>query len=220
MSFYCTLLGFLLAASASPVAAQAALDCNPLLGREQGREAPLLRRAPHGGSRPTPHRLLVRWSKGVREFVDRAPFMEGAEEGTRHLYCGYDPSVGMHLIYRIDEESSYGLLLVDATGELLPAGERVLFTEDKTRYLAEIQPGGLDGEEWRIYSKSGHQVWKGFSCAHTSKNSCTTLETPRWNDSGKLQADAVCGPAHVRTPVTLRLLNKRWSWTPVITCQR
>src|SRR5476649_2912981 len=108
-------------------AAQGALSCERLLGQEQTAELPYLRTAPHGASRPTKHSLVVKWSKGVHDFVDKAPYWEQGEDGSRHLYCGFDAQLGMHLIYKIDETSGRGVLLDDVTGRVLPGGETVTF---------------------------------------------------------------------------------------------
>src|SRR5438874_11693600 len=101
--------------------AQRTLSCDTLVGYSQDSEVRYLRSAPHGASRPTPHRLAITWSKGVRVFDDHT--LAGYQDGSRHLYCGYDPKLEFHLIYQIDESSSRGVLLDDATGKVLPAGE-------------------------------------------------------------------------------------------------
>lgn len=222
MKLHYTLLALLLGLITRPVSAQGALDCGPLFGQRPEKEASFLRLAPHGASRPTEHRLIVGWSKGSREFVDQAPYQVHSQEGTRHLYCGYDPVVGMHLIYRADTAASQGLLLNDATGEILPGGERVIFSGDRARYLALVQIDGADGKEWRVYSSTGKEMWSGFDCTPVANSRfCTPLEAPRWNTSAELEAVAKCwreaDQAWQRKSVTLRLVNGRWAWTP--TCR-
>lgn len=132
--------------------AQRTLTCEPLVGKGQDKEVPYLKLAPHGASRQAKHRLVVHWANGVREFADKAPYMEDEEDGSRFLYCGFDPELSLYLIYKIDEASSRGVLLDDATGRVLPAGETVIFSGDGQRYFASVQPEGLDGNEW---TKSG-----------------------------------------------------------------
>jgi hypothetical protein len=217
------LVALLLGSFAPALRAQDALDCAPLFGHPE-QEASLLRQAPHGASRPSPHRLIVSWSHGKRELVDQAPYQLGSQDGTHHLYCGYDHLSRLHLIYKADERAGFGLLLNDSTGEIFPGGERVLFSRDRARYLAFIQLDGMDGQVWRVYSRTGRRIWEGADCTPMGQSRfCTPLEAPRWNASGRLEADAVCpgvgdGPS-VRTKVTLRLLDGNRRLTPAVICK-
>src|SRR4051812_25186858 len=110
MKMLAALIGLLLAVFAPALRAQDDVDCAPLFRHQEG-EAALLKTSPHGASRPTVHRLVVAWSHGKRDFVDKAPYLEGGEEGMRHLYCGYDRESRMHVIYKADDQAGYGVLL-------------------------------------------------------------------------------------------------------------
>src|SRR4051812_16096684 len=123
--------------------AQSALDCAPLLGQGQEEERPFLSQAPGAVTRPSRHRLAGRWAGGTRTFLDRAPYMEGDMDGARYLYCGYRRDVAMHLLYYQHDDMSEGVLLDNATGRTLPAGERVLFSPGREKYFASRQPNGL-----------------------------------------------------------------------------
>jgi hypothetical protein len=202
--------------------AQQPLDCSALQTQKPLDEKVTLATAPHGATRPSPHRLDVTWSRGVRSFVDVAPYGIGAEEGVRHFYCGYDPATKMHLIYRYNEDEVDGLMLNDRTGVVLGAGYSVIYTADQRRYLAIVQPDGVDGQEWRIYFADGRLEAKGPTGRCDRAFQCTEIESPRWTAEGRLEADAICWSddrkAH-RVPVRLSAPDSSWSWTPEKPCK-
>ena len=104
--------------------AQGPLDCSALQSSMLWNEASALATAPHGATRSTEHRLDVRWSHGIRSFVDVAPYGIGDAAGIRYDDCGYEARTGMHLVYRYNEDEVNGLLLHDGTGALLPPDTR------------------------------------------------------------------------------------------------
>ena len=205
--------------------AQRTMTCEPLVGQGQEKEVPYLKLAPHGASRPAKHRLAVRWAKGVREFADKAPYMEDEEDGSRFLYCGFDPELSLHLIYKIDEASSRGVLLDDATGRVLPAGETVIFSGDFQRYFASVQPEGLDGNEWHVYSRDGTEIWKGLSGISAKHPTLgydyfiATLESPRWSAANELEATLKCASGDTTAhTVMLRPVKGGYNWSPAVHC--
>lgn len=66
-------------------------------------EAEALRGAPAGVRRISKHHLAIRWSKGIRAFLDSG-VVEGELAGVRYQYCGF--ALGYHLIQKAEEVSS------------------------------------------------------------------------------------------------------------------
>ncbi len=202
--------------------AQGPLDCSALQSSMLWNEASALATAPHGATRSIEHRLDVRWSHGIRSFVDVAPYGIGDAAGIRYDDCGYEARTGMHLVYRYNEDEVNGLLLHDGTGALLPAGYTVTFLTDHRRYLAVVQSGGMDGQEWRIYSRDGQLLLKGPTVSCDDDFRCTALSNPHWTAAGDLEADHSCGRAlNFKEGVLLRLgsPSPKWSWASVRPCR-
>ena len=186
-------------------------------------EAEALRGAPAGVRRISKHRLAIRWSKGVRGFVDSG-VVEGEMAGVRYQYCGF--ALGYHLIQKDEDGLRSGVLLDTSTGRLLSAGQMVNFSPDGTRYFATQQPDGLDGEEWLLYSRPGVRLWKGLSGIVTKSAPggyeyfTATLEGPRWSARGELEATARCAADTTRTTVvTLVASGRQYRWMPTVRCR-
>ena len=206
---------------ASPLRSQSAtLSCTE-------DEASALRQAPLGAARVSPERLTVNWAGGSVVFADSGT-EEGTLAGTAYRYCGFDATVGVHLIHKDAGDVGTGVLLVEASGRILPGGQEVSFAPDGRRYFATAQPDGLDGEEWYIYTRHGSQIWEGVSLIirrHSRAKydySFATLNQPHWSSAGELQATLTCenGPAGQAATVTLTRVGRRWRWVPVIACPR
>ena len=185
-------------------------------------EAAVLRTAPSGVRRVSKHRLIIRWTGGVRAFADTGDD-NGELGGVRYEYCGV--VLGYHLIRKVDDGLSTGVLLDTATGRLLPAGQMVSFSPDTTRYFATQQPDGMDGEEWLLYSRRGVQLWKGESGISAKSASLgyeyfiATLEAPHWSPRGQVEASLRCVNDTTRTTmVSLVASGARYRWTPIEHC--
>jgi hypothetical protein len=187
-------------------------------------EAVALRRAPPGVARVSRSRLTVKWFNGTRTFRDSG-LVDGSMDGISYYYCGYSARAGFHLIHKHDDAIFTGVLLNQTTGKLLPAGQAVIFAPDMQRYFATVQPDGLDGEEWYLYSVSGTTIWKGLSGITAKHPSLkydyfiATLDAPQWAASGELQATLKCTSGkHATTSVTLRRQRGEYVWTPAVSC--
>jgi len=198
----------------------AALSC-------AGDEASALRQAPLGAARVSPQRLTVTWASGSTIFADSGT-EEGSLDGTAYRYCGFNPTVGMHLIHKAADGVFTGVLLDDATGRILPAGQEVLFAPDRTKYFATVQPDGLDGQEWYLYARDGSLIWRGESGITDHHPSAkydyfiATLDQPRWSNAGALQSTLLCaiGPPGRSATVTLTRGKSGWRWLPHVVCAR
>ena len=219
-------IAVVVALSAAETQAQRTLGCEAPFGQGERKEQAFLQRAPHGASRLSKHQLTVGWAGGTARFVDKAPYMEGEQAGSRYLYCGFSPELAMHLIYYAHDELSEGLLLDDRNGKRLPAGDFVAFSPRNDAYFIARQPDGLDGQEWRLYSRDGKVLWKGLSGIEARKEwtyFVATLKAPRWNDRGELQATLTCtvgNQPHLSATVTLVHQQSAWRWLPVVDCPK
>jgi hypothetical protein len=188
-------------------------------------EALALKMAPLGAARVSTHELRVRWRGGTRVFRDSGG-VPGDMGGIDYRYCGYDPASGFHLIFKHDDAIFGGVLLNHASGRELPGGQQVLFAPDTTRYFATVQPDGLDGEEWDIYSTRRGQLWQGVSSIRAQDSSRTfeyaiaELSHPHWSVTGELQATLTCtGKPHSEI-VTLHRQPSGFAWLPTVPCPR
>jgi hypothetical protein len=198
------------------------MDC-----REKGENLAILSHAPFRAKRISKHHLRVDWAGGSMDFVDKPPYDEPLG-GTRYSYCGYNPTLNMHLIDKSISGVFTGVLLDNVTGKIMQAGHYISFSNDKKKYFSTVQPDGLDGEEWYVYTRNGNILWKGLSGIsgkHPKYNYeyiIAELSNPRWNSEGELQATHVCavdkGTSKKETTVTLRLVGKKWLWLPRISC--
>ena len=188
-------------------------------------ESVALKTAPLRAARVSPNELQVQWRAGTRVFRDSG-VVAGDMGGIDYRYCGYDPGSGFHLIFKHDDTLFGGVLLDHVTGRELPAGQLVIFAPDTTRYFATVQPDGLDGEEWHVYSTRGSPLWEGVSNIRAKDSSLTfdyavaELTNPRWSSAGELQATLMCtGRPHSET-VTLRRQAGDFAWLPAVPCPR
>jgi hypothetical protein len=197
------------------------LECSN--GSTSARSA--LRKAPLGAKRPGKHLLVVRWQHGSQNFEDTPPHEPLA--GTHYRYCDYSTQAHLHLIGKQQDAMRTGMLLNDETGQLTPAGNRVIVSPDQHLYFAQRQPDGLDGEEWLVYHSDGSVLWQGFSGIEDKPGSnwLAVLDDPHWTNDNKLQAKLTCAayianPRVHKTIVTLESKDGSYQWWPKIACPR
>lgn len=194
-------------------------------------EAKVLRQAPQGAKRTGRHHLRIKWTAGFREFADKAPYGDEFLEGTAYYYCGYNKTANIHLIHEQIDGLFTGILVDNASGKILPGGEKVSFSSDLSKYLAQVQPDGLDGEEWYVYQRNGQLVWKGLSgiSEHHPKLNydyfIVELSAPKWNGQGELEATGICASEREKakkkeTTVTLKRVGRSWKWLPELLCPK
>jgi hypothetical protein len=118
--------------------------------------------SPHEVKRVGKHQIDVAWSSGKRTFRDKPPY-DDPLAGVWWAYCGYNPVLKMHLLYKAAGDNFTGMLMDDVTGKLLPGGEKVLFSPDRKQFLAYEQPDGQDGQTLKLYDHSGNLVWQGYN---------------------------------------------------------
>ena len=216
---------FCLAERAFGQAEKLTMDCREEFRKE---DVAILGQAPFGAKRITKHHLRVNWAGGSKDFIDKPPY-DKSLDGIWYSHCGYSQTLGMHLVHKSMYSLFTGVLLDNATGKIMPAGEYVSFSNDKGKYFAPVQPDGLDGEEWYVYAKSGSLIWKGLSGIserhpkYKYEYFVAELDNPRWNSAGELEANHVCSadrdiPTKERTTVTLKLVGKKWAWLPRMHC--
>jgi hypothetical protein len=192
-----------------------------------GDEASALRVAPHGAERVSPHRLAVTWARGIAEFADSGT-EAGTIGGTAYRYCAFSATAGVHLIQKNAGDLFTGVLLDQATGRTLRAGQEVSFAPDGRHYFAWTQQDGVEGQEWYVYARNGALVWRGVSLiiqrirGEQYRHSFADLSEPRWSGSGRLQATVTCENGPTQPPGTVTLTRSRvgWAWRPAIKCER
>jgi hypothetical protein len=186
-----------------------------LVPQASAEETSRLGKAPHGAKRTTPHRLEVAWRGGKRYFVDKPPYNEPLD-GVSWSYCGFDATLGVHLVFKNDKDVATGVLLDDRTGELLLGGEVVLFSPDQKYYLAYEQPDGQDGETIRLRRRSGTLVWKGYNGLLMADGITFLAEfvNMRWNDQDRLQAEARMDEGKTVTVTLTERGDGKREWLP------
>lgn len=113
------------------------------------------------------HELRIRAAGRLIRLRDRPPYDESSLDGTHYRYCGL--RAGFHVIH-VDDEALFGGVLVNTrNGRLLPGGETVLMASDYSRYLAMVQPNGLDGQVWQVYQGNGKLLWSGYDFVPDAK---------------------------------------------------
>lgn len=206
-------------------AVTSANDDNGVLRCEHpnGRDALQIKLAPSGlVQRIAKHKLQLRWAGGVKTWQDKPPYDDPMDDGEVFLYCGMHQASGLHLIASAGGGLFSGVLFDAATGKTLPAGQQVKLSPDASRYFASEQPSGLDGEQWQIYSRSGKQLWSGYSFLSNPQGQMTaTLEAPRWVNNKVLTAQLSCisPAAQGKTQqIFLQEQGKSWTWQPKTQC--
>jgi hypothetical protein len=198
------------------------LDCREKIYKE---DRAILSLAPLGAKRISKHHLRVNWTGGSKDFIDKPPYDEPLD-GTWYSYCGFNPILNFHLIHKTITDVFAGVLLDNTTGKLIPAGEYVFFSSDKKKYFASVQPNGLDGEEWHLYSRDGVPIWKGLSGILGNNGRyryfVAELDDPRWSADGEFQATLTCtaDKNKRKTTVTLTFVKTNWEWLPRIECPK
>lgn len=165
------------------------------------------------------HELRVKTAKGLRKLVDKAPHDEPLS-GLHYYFC--DRKEGFVLL-RVEDGSTFtGNLVVEATGQVLPAGQTVLFTPDRKAYWASVQEDGLDGEVWKIYTANGAVSWSGYNFLHEKGEGgrmYAELANPTWAPNGQFIAQAQCLNKLDRTwKVRLTRISGEWDWRPKKAC--
>lgn len=180
------------------------------------REAQEIRNAPHPAARVDKHTLEIHWQRGVHVFRDRPPFDEQLD-GIEWAYCGYSPQLKMHLIREQDVDVFTGVLLDDATGAILQAGETVVFSPDARLYLAYEQPDGQDGATLKLYDREGHLLWKGFDglLSADGKSVIADFQTVRWIAGDHLLAEYTLSGA-VHKMILSRSADGKWLWPATV----
>ncbi len=171
-----------------------------------------LDKSPKGAKRLNEHTLQVNCANEIKFFEDKPPYDEDLG-GLHWHYCDYDPKSGFHLIAKQNEDLFTAVLLDNATGKVLEAGEHVRFSPDGEKYFASRQIDGMDGQEWFVRSLNGIILWEGTS-------EMDRLEQPSWNRSGELQAVFRCSEGKKKTAriTTLTKSGKKWIWLPSLQC--
>lgn len=211
-----------LAVFASGGTAELVMDCSDKIHKEN---QAVLSQAPMGAKRVSKHHLRVNWAGGGTDFIDKPPYDEPLD-GTWYSYCGFNPTLNVHLIHKSIADIFTGVLLDNATGKLIPAGDYVSFSNDKKKYFATVQPNGLDGQEWYLYSRDGTLIWKGLSGISENNGRyeyfIAELDDPRWSAGGELQSTLVCAAdqSKRKTTVTLTLTGNKWEWLPIVACPK
>lgn len=164
------------------------------------------------------HELRIRAAGRLIRLRDRPPYDESLD-GTHYRYCGLH--AGFHVI-QVDDEALFGGVLVNTRdGKLLPGGETVLMTSDYRRYLAMVQPDGLDGQVWKIYQGNGKLLWSGYDFVPDAKREgymTHQLQNPHWSVQRHLQAEAYCVDTKPETAWPVQL-GDDGVWRPLHQCQ-
>jgi hypothetical protein len=154
------------------------------------RELKNLKTAPHRAYRHGEHTLVIQWQHGRQLFRDEPPYEAGLD-GLHWSYCGFNPSVGMHLIGKQDGDLFTGELLKDSSGAILQAGELVVFSPSAKHYLAYEKPNGQDGSTIKLYNANGRLLWQGIDGMPSAngRNSLAEFEKVSWTGADELMAE-------------------------------
>jgi hypothetical protein len=182
-------------------------------------EAMALRRSNGSAKRVSERRLTVHWAGGTATFDSDSIRDFGSRE---YEYCDFNAAVGFHLVHA--SSGGNAVLLSQATGKILPAGDTVTFAPDTTRYFTIVQVDGHEGPDWYVYTTKGTIVWSG-QAEHptgTVDRAVGILESARWTPRGELEATLKCpgaGDTWTSSTVTLRRLGGSWTWLPSLKCR-
>lgn len=180
-------------------------------------EAARMREDPHGARRISQRLIEIHWIHGVRTFTNKPPYDEPLD-GISWTYCGYDSALGLHLIGEQNVDVFTGVLLDDKNGMVLPAGEEVRFSPDRSRYLALEQPDGQDGPTLKVYQNNGRLIWKGYGgiLMPDSVSVLADFVSAGWNSDNHVTMKVVL-PDKQQKIVTLTHEDGRWQWLPKLT---
>lgn len=183
-------------------------------------EAARFLQAPHAARRVSKHQLEVSWAKGKRLFKDKPPYDEPLD-GIWWEYCGYSPTLKLHLIGKGERDLFTGALLDEITGVTLPGGKIVLFSPNHQFYLAYEQPDGQDGETLKLYKRDGTMVWKGYNGILSPDGKSVyigseDMQDMRWDGQNRPQATVHLGEGTVVTVTLTEGSNGKWEWLPRI----
>ena len=205
----------LCAAPAVVMAAPEQVECGDYMN-----DTAAVKTAPHGATRSSPRLLTVNYQGGTKRFADEAPYQE-AFAGVHWYYCGYVPALRAHLIGKNENSLFSGVLLLDDTGQLIDAGQRVYPSPDGTLFLAERQESGEDGSRWRVAERAGKTRWDGYAgilrqVTETAGSApvdyvTASFENPQWA-GGVLQTKVVCSDAQVSGVARFVLADGKWRW--------
>lgn len=175
--------------------------------------------APHGAKRRSEHQIEIRWSKGTRLFTDKPPYEDLA--GVSWAYCGYNPDLKLHLLRKTDNDLFTGVLLDDNTGQLLPGGFAVLFSPDRSFYLAYEQPDGLDGETLKLHKRNGAMLWKGYDFIASPDGQSVIVDAEnmrnmRWDNENRPQATLYLRGGGTKTVTLMRDSKGKLDWLPPV----
>jgi len=203
---------------AAPTIAMAApeqVECGDYMN-----DAAAVKTAPHGATRSSPRLLTVNYQGGTKRFADKPPYQE-ALAGVHWYYCGYVPALRAHLIGKNEDSLFSGVLLLDDTGQLIDAGQRVYPSPDGTWFLAERQESGEDGSRWLVADRSGKTRWDGYAGILSRKSETpggepmdyvtASFESPQWT-GGVLQAKVVCGDLQANGVASFVSVGGKWQW--------
>ena len=175
--------------------------------------------APSGAARTGKHQLQISWAVGQKSFTDAPEPPSGDPPDFSWTYCGYQADLGLHLILKNEDSLGTGVLLDNKTGDILPGGEKVVFSPDAKYYIAYEQPDGQDGETIKLYDRSGKKLWEGYNgILHNNGKWMAVIgefHNLRWNDHDQPQADIRV----LKTTLTMTLTegeNGSREWLPKI----
>lgn len=204
------------------------LSCEEPLGSNRFKsEGEFLKQAPHGAKRTSKHILEIKFSAGVKEFIDKPPYDDPDylnTEGIAWSYCGYNKVVDAHLIVKRDELLYTGSLLFEASGKVIKAGNTVVFSPNKQNFIAFTHLQGGDIEQWDLWDIYGHKLWSGFSYIvlplkpTDSYPEVAEFDNPTLSDNLQIDAHVKCMKSNKTGSVTLKESSGKSIWPPKIEC--
>lgn len=177
--------------------------------------------------RKNEHTLEIKLASKTMMFVDTPPYDE-TENDNQYYFC--DRKEGFILISNNDTSFFTGLLINENTGQVIPGGLEVIFSNDKHAYYIQEQPDGMDGQLWKIYTVKGKLSWSGYSYIPRNGDwnfASAYLDRPAWKENGEFTATAECftsidnnkpTPPTKKWAVTLKKINGEWGWFPKKQC--
>ncbi|MFP5394369.1 MAG: hypothetical protein ACLGI6_22990 [Gammaproteobacteria bacterium] len=167
-------------------------------------------------------RLVIKAGGKTLALVDKGDPQRFDGEGDFYRYC--ERKDGFILIRHVDGHLDSGKLINEATGDIVPGGARVLFSQDRRAYLAIFEKDGSEGSHWRVYAADGRLSWDGYDYLHPPGNLGWVLAymvQPSWDERGRLSAEARCESDPKRAwKVTLVKVGATWDWRPAPKCPK